>query len=76
MNIRIPTRVLKLEEKKRTLTGRKKEDGEVIFTHQTLGWFVRFEGSDESLFIGFEKPEDLAEGTEVDILIIPKKPHP
>jgi len=72
MNIRIPTRVLKLEERNRIVSARKNEDGTVTFRHENLGWFVHFEGSYEALFVGFEKPEELAPGIEVDILIVPR----
>jgi len=72
MNIRIPARVLKLEDKTRIISARKNEDGTVTFKNENLGWFVLLEGSHESLFVGLEKPEELVPGTEVDILIIPK----
>jgi len=73
MIYRIPTRVVKIEEKEYVLAGRKDEKGEPVFTKKTLGWFVHFEGSYESLFVGYEKPIDLDLGSEVDILIVPRK---
>jgi len=72
MQIRIPTRVISLIEKKRIVEGTKDEEGNALLTSQTLGWFVHFEGSYESLFVGHQKPTGLDPGTEVDILIIPK----
>jgi hypothetical protein len=73
MNIRIPTRVMKLVEESRVVSSRKGEGDTVLCTSETLGWFVHFEGSYEALFVGFEKPEGFDPGTEVDILIIPRK---
>lgn len=46
---------------------------EATFQSTSLGWFVTFEGSRESLFLGLEKPS-LAKGDEVEI-IIRKKAH-
>ena len=75
MNIRIPTRVIKLEERNRIASAKKNADDTVAFVHQNLGWFVHFEGSYEALFVGFEKPAGLDPGTEVDILIVPRNAH-
>jgi hypothetical protein len=72
MRIRIPTRVVKLEEKHRVVSAKKNDDDTVAYTHENLGWFVHFEGSWEALFVGFQKPEGLEKGAEVDILIIPR----
>ena len=72
MNIRMPTRVVKLEEKKRITGGKKNADGEAKLTSETVGWFVHFEGSYESLYVGKEKPVGLDPGTEVDIIIAPR----
>lgn len=74
MNIRIPTKVMKLEERKRVISGKKVGD-DAVLTSQTIGWFVHFEGSYESLFVGYEKPVGLDPGTEVDILIVPRQPR-
>jgi hypothetical protein len=76
MNIRIPTRVKKLEEKKRISYSRKDKNGEVVTIMENLGWFVHIEGSWEALFVGYEKPLDLETGSEVDIIIQPRKARP
>lgn len=76
MKIRIPTRVLKLEEKHIVISGKKNESGEATLVSENLGWFVHFEGSWEALFVGYDKPEGLDKGTEVDIIIIPRGAHP
>jgi hypothetical protein len=76
VNIRIPTRVKKLEEKKRISYSRKDKNGEAITIMENLGWFVHFEGSWEALFVGYEKPEGLETGSEVDIIIQPRKARP
>jgi hypothetical protein len=73
MNILIRTRVMELLEKQITTSTRKGENNTVISTQQKLGWFVHFEGSYEALFVGDEKPEGLEKGTEVDIIIAPRK---
>lgn len=76
MTYRIPTKVVKIEEKKKHLaTNVEKTTGEnqiVMVTTVDIGWFVLFEGSQESLFVGMEKPADLEPGTEVEIIIAPK----
>lgn len=46
---------------------------EATFQSVSVGWFVTFEGSRESLFLGIEKPS-LAKGDEVEITIR-KKAH-
>jgi hypothetical protein len=71
--IRIQTRVKGIIEKEIVKGGKKDENDKAILTYQKLGWFVHFEGSYESLYVGDEKPESLNPGTEVDILIIPRK---
>jgi len=76
MTIRIPTRVVKLEEKQIITHGKKDATGTAVLTSQKIGWFVNFEGSYESLFVGSEKPKDLEPGTEVDIIIRPRKARP
>jgi hypothetical protein len=73
MTIRIPTRVKKLEEKIRISQSRKDKNGETITVTENLGWFVHFEGSWEALFVGYNRPEGLETGSEVDIIIQPRK---
>lgn len=72
MTYRIPTKVVKLENKKQVLSARIVDEATVTEV-MDLGWFVLFEGSQEFLYIGANKPEDLRPGTEVDIIIEPKK---
>lgn len=78
MTYRIRTRVLKIEHKHQITnvrkTGKPLPDGkaELASDSVSLGWFVLFEGSWESIFLGFEEPKDLAVGQEVDILLCPK----
>jgi hypothetical protein len=80
---KIPTRVKNLELKKRIVMSnidRSKPldpdkpvpTASADATTEIIGWYVHFEGSYESLFVGDEKPDNLSPGTEVDILIIPK----
>ena len=73
MSYRIQTCVKNLECKK-IITSSKKDpkSDKIISTIAVLGWFVHFEGSYESLFVGHDEPKDLAPGTEVDIIIKPK----
>ena len=66
----IPTTVKSLEQKKKTISvhvDRAKD--KVLIETVDIGWFVLFEGSQESLFVGFEKPEDLVPGSKVKIII-------
>jgi predicted RNA-binding protein (virulence factor B family) len=73
---RIKAKVEHLEQKKITLATYKDVKSEdpkaTIQQTKSAGWFVHFEGSYESLFMGDERPVDLEPGTEVDILIIPR----
>lgn len=65
INYNIFTKVLKVEEgfEKVYVSG----SGEsAVFTKRSLGWFVTFEGSYESLFFGDEKPR-LSVGKNVKI---------
>ena len=72
--IRIPTRVKHLELKRQTIHTRKDTASDKIVAEIVpLGWYVHFEGSYESLFVGQEKPRGLEVGDEVDIIIIPRK---
>lgn len=69
---RIPTRVVKLENKKKILATRLDANKDIVMVESVdIGWFVLFEGSQEMLFVGMEKPEDLEPGTEVIISIHP-----
>jgi hypothetical protein len=76
MTYKIYTTVKKLELKKKTISTRleKDEDKEMVMIETIdLGWFVLFEGSQEFLFVGKEKPDDLEPGTQVRIFIVPKR---
>ena len=74
---KIPTRVKHLELKKRIVKAdfvdRAKPDSVVNTEMKELGWYVHFEGSYESLCVGPDKPVNLEPGTEVDILIVPRR---
>jgi hypothetical protein len=74
MQYRVNTCVVRVEEKKRVLRTYKKvganNQEEIIADTETLGWFVSFEGSWESLYLGREKPA-LTVGQQVAILIQP-----
>jgi hypothetical protein len=65
---KIPTRVKKIEHKKRLAKAWKDSAGNVFTVEEDLGWAVLFEGSLEWLFIGREKP-DLEVGDPVTIII-------
>jgi hypothetical protein len=69
MSYVIKSRVVSLEKKKRALSARKISDTEVHWEYEDTGWFVRFEGSWEALFVGMDRPMDLEPGTEVEIVI-------
>jgi len=73
MIYRIESMVEKLEHKTRALRAFMDPDNanEVIWEREDIGWFVTFEGSHESLFVGFTEPKDLQPGTKVNILIYP-----
>ena len=72
--IRIPTKVKHLELKKRTVMTRKDTASDKIIAEiAPLGWFVHFEGSYESIYVGEERPRGLEVGDEVDILIVSRK---
>jgi hypothetical protein len=76
MIYKVYTTVKKLELKKKTISTRikKEEDKEMVMVETiNLGWFVLFEGSQEFLFVGEEKPDDLEPGTQVQIFIVPKR---
>lgn len=65
---KIPTRVKKVEQKKRLSRAWKDSTGQTQTEEEDLGWAVLFEGSLEWLFIGHEKP-DLEVGDPVTITI-------
>lgn len=73
-NYKIKTKVVALEEKTHIVgtysTGVKDGNGKLIYENkvETLGWFVTFEGSWESLFLGMEKPEAVV-GQVVTIIV-------
>lgn len=67
---RISTKVKKLELKKR-IVRTYLNAGLAVDETIDIGWFVLFEGSQESLFVGVDKPTDLDPGTEVEIIIQP-----
>jgi hypothetical protein len=73
MPYRIRTKVRHIELKEKRLSSRKDPHSDnVIVEIVPLGWFVHFEGSYESIYVGREKPADLNVGMQVDILIIPQ----
>lgn len=73
MSYLIRTRVKALELKKITTSSKKDPNSDkILSTVASLGWFVLFEGSYESLFVGHDEPKDLTPGTEVEIIIRPK----
>lgn len=68
--IRIPTTVQFIEEYHRLI--RTDKDGTEVRTCE--GWFVKFEGSRERLFVGWFKP-DLKVGDKVMIVIQKRSNH-
>jgi hypothetical protein len=67
----IPTRIARIEAKRRILRGRM-VDGQALLDYEDLGWFVSFEGSHESLCLGPELPS-LTVGQEVNLRIEPRE---
>lgn len=73
----IQTIVAKLERKSRAkravAVGKDPNTGKNIYEieREDIGWFVQFQGSDESNFLGFDKPE-LEVGQSVILRIEPK----
>jgi hypothetical protein len=65
---KIPTKVVRVEHKSITLRSWKTADGTVEATTEKIGWWVSFEGSWESIYLGSERP-DLYEGQDVLITI-------
>lgn len=65
MRYKVKTKIAGLEFKKRIVgfhqTGEIDQQGKPIYLSEEegLGWYVTFEGSRESLFIGWEKPEGI-----------------
>ena len=73
MAYKIPTTVKNLENKKLvTLSYIHPVTQKLSCVRRDMGWFVHFEGSYESLFVGFDRPLDLEPGTDVEIIIQPK----
>ena len=70
----IKTRIERIEHKKRIvrITQNKNDRENPIVEDEDLGWFVLFEGSWESIFVGNEQPTDLRMGMKVDIIIKPE----
>jgi hypothetical protein len=77
MIYKIRTRVKSLEFKKRAVKANADktdpDNPKVIWEYEDLGWFVTFENSHESLFLGIEEPTDMKVDTKVTILILPEK---
>lgn len=73
----IHTTVAKVEEKSRAaraiVVGVDANTGRNIYEieRENIGWFVQFQGSDESNFLGFDKP-NLQPGQKVLIRIEPQ----
>lgn len=67
----IRTRVARVEEKFLTIYQNLEEaktESQVEKERQSIGWFIRMEGSSEYLHLGAEKPE-LEAGDKVEIMI-------
>ena len=71
--LRIPTRVKSIREEFRETSGHKLEDGTFPIYRTSLGWFVNFEGSWESLYAGAFKPGSINEGDVVWIVVQKEK---
>lgn len=56
INYVVYTTVEKMEDVKELVRSYKNEAGEVITEMQSLGWFIKFEGSHESVHFGGDKP--------------------
>jgi len=73
MVYKVLTTVKDLEHKQRVVrvTADRTDPAKPVieWEREDVGWFVQFEGSYEALFMGREKPLDLAPGTKVKILI-------
>jgi hypothetical protein len=66
---KIPSTVRSVEFREKIVRTEKVGD-EIVTTMVPLGWFVCFDGSRESLFLGQDKP-DLIAGQAVAIIIEP-----
>ena len=67
-SIVIPTKIRKIEQKKRLARAWMDENNRPQIEEEILGWAILMEGSWEWLFIGHEKP-DLEVGDPVKIII-------
>jgi hypothetical protein len=67
----IPTRIARIEAKRRILRGRI-VNGDAVFDHEDLGWFVSFAGIQESFCLGLEPPR-LTVGQQVNLRIEPRE---
>ena len=74
---RIQTRVKALERKHRTVRtwvdNTDPEKPEIKSQCEDMGWFITFDNSHESLFVGYAQPIDLKVGQAVDVYIVPKR---
>ena len=66
--IKFFSKIKKLERVKR-IKAAWREGDEIKTEYEDRGWYMLLEGSWESLFIGFEEPEGIAVGDEVEVLI-------
>jgi len=72
----IPTKVKVIQQRTNTIESRKdpNDPNNALIKIENLGYFVQFEGSYESLFVGMEDPGDwLNKGSEVEIIIRPRR---
>jgi len=63
--LRIPVRVRDISERFAKTNWRKDASGNTSFDTTSLGWYVWFEGSFESNFVGPTKPQGLEVGDTV-----------
>lgn len=75
MPYRIPAVVKSLQLKTKAVSATKHptEEHNIIWVRETIGWFVTFENSHESLFVGTVEPKDLKPGARVDIVLYPRE---
>ena len=70
------TRVITIKEHFESTNWRLEDqgDGRKVPTcdQRSLGWYIKLEGSWESMYVGMEKP-DLVQGQAVTISIVPTK---
>lgn len=73
--LRIQSRVADISERFRNINYRK-EGEQTLYETETIGWWLRLEGSHEANFVGHSKPEGIEKGDVVWLILAKPNKEP